>query len=203
MSSKPNLTGFLNGALNPLERSKLRAVDHEALEEVFEADSLRPKPRPPVIWPKPRFEHDPDREHWSKSLPEPLEDDDLAAIPTRYEVRVLDSKGRFSKGPRSCHRVSPKALFGLKYTDFPSEYQISVADMESRLCAQRAGWEYLLEGARRVEISSYRRKSASSRFSAGPVVTYPVAVMKSISEEPWVLGEPSEKALEIDAGYGI
>jgi hypothetical protein len=199
--SKPNLTAFLGGALNPPARSKFRACDSEALAEVLAEDvALEPKPREPVIWPTPRFEVDPDREHWSKDLPPILPDEDLEAIPLRYEVWVLDRKGRSEI--RSMHRVGPMKYFGIKRPNFPTEDQLRIADEQSRLCAQRAGYEYLLEGARRVDIRSYRRKEAKSRRIPQAGETNWVATMKSFTDPPWILGEPTDEALEQDAAYG-
>lgn len=197
--SRPNTNAFLRAALNPPDRGKFRARDFEALAEVeAEDESLRPKLREPVIWPTPRFEHV-DRPHYSTLLPEPLDEDSLKAEPTFYEVWVLDAKGKSSI--RSRHRVAPKTYFGLSWSEFPDFDQLAFADEQSRLCAQRAGYEYLLEGARRVDIRSYRRKASSSRFQAGPVETNWVATMKNVGEKPWLFGEPTEKALEIDSDY--
>lgn len=198
---RPNLSTFLNGALNPPARGKLRAADFEALAEVrAEDETLRPKPRPPVIWPAPRFEHDPDREHWSKDLPPILSDDELMAVPLQYEVWVLTAKGKTEL--RSVHRVSPMSYFGIKRPKFPTEDELRIADEQSRLCAQRAGYEYLLEGVRRVDIRSYRRKEAKSRRFPQAGETNWIAAMKNVGEPPWILGEPTEKGLELDAGFG-
>lgn len=198
--SAPNLGAFLSGALNPPERGRRRKVDLKALLEVeLEDEALRPVDRPRVLPPVIPFVHDPDREHWAKNLPPVLTDDELRAIPTEYEVWILPPKGKAFLSSR--HRVGPKSLFGLKWSERPNDYQREIADLESRLVAQRAGWDALLEGARRVDVRSYRRKEATSRFTPGPVVTNWVATMKSLSEEPWVLGEPSEKALKVDAEY--
>lgn len=200
--SKPNLTAFLSGALNPPSRSKFRACDFEALAEVRAADeALEPKPRDPVTWPAPRYLHDPDREHWSKDLPPILPDDELEAVPLRYEVWVLDRKGRVEL--RSMHRVGPMKLFGIKRPHFPNEEQLRIADEQSKLCAQRAGFEYLADGARMVDIRSYRRKEAKSRRFSQPGETNWIATMKNVEDPPWLLGEIMDDASNMDAEYGV
>lgn len=200
--SKPNLSAFLNGALNPPPRAKFRARDFEALNEVLAEDEAAvPKPREPVIWPTPRFEVDPDREHWSKDLPPVLPDEDLEAIPLRYEVWVLDQKGRSEL--RSMHRVGPMKLFGIKRPNFPTEDQLRIADEQSRLCAQRAGYEYLMEGVRRVDIRSYRRKEAKSRRVRQAGETNWIATMTNVANPPWIMGEITDEAMAMDMEYGI
>lgn len=199
--TKPNTSRFLAGALNPPARSKLRKRDRKALEEVFEDENVTSEARAPRVWEKEPFVHDPDREHWSKVLGEPLDEKALEAVATQLEVWVLDGAGKTKL--LSVHRVSPKKYFGLTYSQFPSEDQRIFCEEETKRIAQRVGWDCLLNGARRVDIRSYRRKGASSRFHAGPAIHDWVATMKSLNEEPWILGEPTERAIEIDRGYGI
>jgi hypothetical protein len=200
--SKPSEMSFLSRALNPAPRGKFRASDREALAEVREDevvlpgkdpvfagwDRLRPAPRPLLHVERP---------HWSEGLGEPLDDEDLKAIPERLEVWVLLNR---QSALRSTHRVGPKKLFDLKWSDFPSEYQLEVAKSETLKCAQKAALEALLEGATRVEIRSYRRKAASSRFEPGPVIHGLVGVLKS-KDDILIEGEPSEAALQADSEY--
>lgn len=200
----PNTSRFLAGALNPPERGKFRARDLEALNEVRALDELLPtlNEREPVKLPAPghRLDNRP-----KVDLGEPLDPKKLEAIATRYEV--WEFSGRRSK-LRSVHRVGPKSLFGLKWSERPSEYQRDVADDESKRCAQRAAYEAFLAGATRVSIKTYRRKEATSRFKAGLVISDVVRTMDGKDHgtsalDSWILGEPSEEALLIDAKYSV
>lgn len=197
--SKPNLNGFLAGALNPRPRGKSRQADREALSASEEAGRIGLNSRFSAPAPRVEYRHDPDRRHYSELLGEPLTDEELKSIPTELHVWVLGPKG--SK-LISTHRVGPRKYFGLKWTQFPTEAQIEFCEAETLRCAQRAAWAALLEGTTRIEIRSYRRKEARSRFYPGPVIHGLVGVMTSVGDT-LILGEPTEKALEVDAEYGI
>lgn len=200
----PNTSRFLNGALNPPERGKLRARDHEALDEVRVLDEALPtwNVREAVELPRPGYRLD---TRPVVDLGEPLDPKKLEAIATRFEV--WEFTGRRSK-LRSVHRVGPKSLFGLKWSERPTEYQREVAEAESLRCAQRAAYEAFLDGATRVELKTYRRKEATSRFTPGLVVTGIVRTMDGKRSamnvtDSWILGEPSEEALVIDRKYMV
>jgi hypothetical protein len=203
----PNTSRILANALNPPERSRLRAKDRDALAEVLAEEEARAtlNSRFPVEFSRPEYRHV-DRPHWSTRLPDEIDSKLRAAIPTRYDVWVFDRKGGTKL--RSSHRVGPKKLFDLKYTARPTPEQIEYADSESLRCAQRAAYEALIEGADRVEIRTYRRKESSSRFSVGPVLHGLVRTVAGTAAatsilDSWIDGEPTEKSLSIDAMYGV
>lgn len=146
----------------------------------------------------------------------PLDRHELAPIFKVYEVRafvteemaeMLQRTGLFpdaSPGQRlflwSTHRIPPKRYFGLKRDEFPSQYQIEVADNESQRCAQRKALELLaLDGVLMVKVSWELRKATNSRFTPGHKVGDKVAEMTS-PDHRWIDGEPSPRALDIDHG---
>lgn len=199
----PNLAMFraLNRALDPPKRVPLSRQDRRVLREVETDESSTVLSSRHLPAPKLKFEHDPDRPHWSEGLPEPLDDTELEAVGLNYEVWVLDHRGR--SGLVSRHRVGPMKLFGIKRPYFPNEDQLRIADEQSRLCAQRAGYEYLARGAKRVDIRSYRRKASKSRRFPQAGETNWVATMTSVDDPPWILGDFMDESLGLDAGYGV
>lgn len=72
-----------------------------------------------------------------------------------------------------------------------------MAESETLRLAQRSGHEALKRGARIVEIRSYRRKAATSRFTPGPVVHGLMGTLKSL-DDLLIAGEPSEAAEAAD-----
>jgi hypothetical protein len=196
--SPPNLSRFLTGALNPGPKNRLRKPDHEALDELLEEESGKPtlNSRFPVDLPHWDSWSRDTRPAWWSLLPEPLGDGDLETIPERLEVWALVDGQTVRK---SIHRVSPKALFGLGWSEFPSEYQVEYARSETLRIAQRAARDLILAGSPRVEIRSYRRKAASSRFEPGISVHGLVGVLKNL-DDSLIDGEPTIEALANDNG---
>lgn len=189
--SRPDLSRFLARALDPAPRNRLRDVDYRALAEVAASEECPREDRPPADLPHwDRWTEDL-RPHYSTLLTEPL---DVEAVAERLEVWALI--GRKTE-LRSTHRVSPKKLFGLSYSQFPTEYQVEYARSETLRIAQRAGWDALLDGASRVEIRSYRRKAPSGRRDTGIVIHGLVGVLKSVHDS-LIDGEPQPESIEAD-----
>jgi hypothetical protein len=196
--SRPNTSRFLTGALNPGPRNRLRKPDHEALEELRKVESEKPtlNSRFPVDLPHWDTWTEDTAPPWWSLLPEPLGDGELEAVPERLEVWALVGRKTVRK---SIHRVAPKTLFGLSWSEFPTEYQVEFARSETLRIAQRAAWDAILDGASRVEIRSYRRKAASSRFEPGISIHGLVGVLKSVTDS-LIDGEPSVESLAADSG---
>lgn len=195
---KPDLNGVLRGALNPRPRNPLSRADHEALAEVAASDSGKPtlNSRFPVAMP--HWDHwvRETRPDYRELLPDvaPMSFVDMRGVSERLDVYALIGRETVL---RASHRVSSKALFGLTAAQFPTEYMIEYAKSETLRIAQRSAWAALLDGATRVEIRSYRRKAASSRYRLGPVVHGLVGVYTSVTDS-LIDGEPTEESIAAD-----
>jgi hypothetical protein len=193
--SRPSEMSFLTRALNPVPRGRLRDSDRKALAEVRAEEDVPgnwnkfPDPLPAPGY---RLSTDP---HYSTLLPEPLPDEDLEPVSERLQVWALYPGKRLKMV--SEHRVSPRRLYDLPKGTLPLDWQIAMAESETLRLAQCAAYVALDMGATRVEIRSYRRKAATSRFVAGPVIHGLKGILKS-QADILIAGEPTEAAIAAD-----
>lgn len=121
-------------------------------------------------------------------------------------LKALPHFARLMQGQRSflisTHRVGPRKLFDLPgRAGFPSEYQIEQARAESLRCAQAKALKLMqIDGVQWVTIRSWKRKAASGRFERGQGIGALIGTLKT-PDDRVIYGEPTEKALAIDAEW--
>lgn len=200
MNDPLDTSAFLSRALSPPPRSRRRRADREALAEVLaeEAKLTAPSNRPPhqlKSWDHWTWNGEPD--HWTPPC-DPLSREDQWGLAERLQIWALWPGERTRLV--SHHRVGPMKLYDLPTGTFPAEYQLEHARTETLRVALLNARQALTDGATRVEIRSYRRKPAASRYRMGQVLTNLVGVYTDANQTT-DLGEPSEKALRIDAEF--